>query len=537
MTIETPQHFNVKSIAIIGAGPSGIASLYDLSRTKVDGTSLFGEKDISSYEKEDVLAFPELVAFERNGSIGGVWNKSSFGNNNKDPDYPDVEEHDYESLDPSDPSKIYKSISIDAKLEKELETSSVEKPVKVPFTSKFESIIKNQWRSSGAYNGLFTNVTNRYMQFSFHERVGKELEVVNTKYKNVPNFQSAADVGDYLEEAVKVNQLDKYIRFNTNVERITKNSSGKWEVVVSYISQENGEKYLNWYKQSFDAVIIGNGKTVPIIPNIKNLSKFAKVNKEKVIFRVAKTIRDSSFLKTAKKPLFIGSSVSVTDAIQYTFPRDLENPSIYISRQSESAQSTWVTLASHAKGIINKPTIEEFLPESNAVRFSDGTIESGFDVVIIGTGYHMYYPFIDKSVIELDPDNIFNWYKYTFSIADPTLALVGNTYAGFFFNRVESQAAALAGVWSNTTKLPSVNEQLAYSEKKPVLIPPVINKYFIIPLIKLAPKGRPHPFDINKEKHDHVYHVAMGVNTLLDLFFKIRNGEVDSEDILKVRNQ
>lgn len=528
MTIDPPQTFSVKSVAIIGAGPSGIASLHDLSRVAKNGKSLFGERDISKYEREGNLAFPELVAFERNSSVGGVWNKGAFGDNNNDPNLPEIADY---SVDLTDAENVYQKITIDAELEKKLADSSVDHPVKVPVTPQISSTIRNQWRSSAAYNGLFTNVTNRYMSFSFDERVGDELKKINSKYKHLPDFQSASDVSDYLEKTVANNNLGKYIRLNTNVERVKKLPSGKWEVVVSLLTEENGQKFLHWYKQFFDAVIIGNGKTVPIVPNIKNMAKFAEVNKEKVTFKLAKSVQDPSFIRKAKKPLFVGSSVSSVDLIQYAFPRDIENPSIYVSRRADASNSSWVTFCSYAKGIVNKPTIEEFLPESNSVRFSDGTVESEFDVVVVCTGYHMFYPFIDKSVVDSSPD-IFKFFRYTFSMADPTLALVGNTYAGFFFNRVESQAAALAGVWSNQSKLPSLKEQKQEYENVPKLITPVIDRSFIRPLIALALEGRPHPFTVNKEKSDHIYHVASGGHTVLGLFFKVRNGEVDSRDIL-----
>lgn len=528
MTVDPPQIFNVKSVAIIGAGPSGIASLYDLSRVTKSGKSLFGERDISEYEKKGNLAFPELVAFERNASVGGVWSKSAFGDNNNDPNFPEIED---DSIDLTNPENVYQKLPIDATLERQLADSDFEHPVRVPLTPQIATKIRNQWRSSAAYNGLFTNVTNRYMSFSFDEILGDDLKKINTKYKHIPNFQSSRDVSDYLERVVLNNNLTKYIRFNTNVERVKKLSNGKWEIVASVFSEENGVKYLNWYKQYFDAVIIGNGKTIPIIPNIKNMKKFADLNKDKVTFKLAKAVQDPSFIRNAKKPLFIGSSVSSIDLIQYAFPRNIEKPSIYISRRAEVSNSGWVTLCSYSKGIVNKPTIEEFLPESNSVKFSDGTIESGFDAIIICTGYHMFYPFIDKSVIDANPD-IFKFYRYTFSMADPTLALVSNTYAGFFFNRVESQAAALADVWNNRTKLPSLKEQQKEYESASALIPPVIDKKFIRPLIDLALEGRPHPFTVNKEKLDYIYHIATGSNTVLGLFFKVRNGEVDPEDIL-----
>lgn len=84
------------------------------------------------------------------------------------------------------------------------------------------------------------------------------------------------------------------------------------------------------------------------------------------------------------------------------------------------------------KGIINKPEIAEILPDSNSVTFTDGKIERDSDLIVICCGYHMHYPFFNKLFINSTPKHLLNWFRYTFSIADPTLALVGNTYADFF---------------------------------------------------------------------------------------------------------
>lgn len=527
MTLGSPLKFDVKSVAIIGAGPSGIASLYELSRVTEQGGSLFGIKDISEYEKSGDLAFPELVCFERNSSVGGVWSKTISGNNIHDPNIPSLEE------DPSKPENIYKKIPITDKLEENLKSSTAENPFKVPLSVELDNTISNQWRNSAAYDGLFTNVTNRYMMFSFHEKVDKELKNINNKYKHIPNFQSAGDLSDYLEEAVSDNHLEKYIRLNTNVERVRKLSNGKWEVVVSYVTQENNIKYLNWYKQCFDAVIIGNGKTIPIVPNIKGFAEFAEANKDTVEITLAKSIDDPSFLRKMKKPLFIGSSVSSIDLIQYAFPRDIENPSIYLSRRSDLAHSDWITFCSYFKGLINKPTIEEFITKSNSVKFSDGSIETGFDAIVICTGYHKYYPFIESSFLKLHQSDALTFYKYTFSLADPTLALVGNAYAPFFFNRVESQAAAIAGVWGNFKSLPSFTEQKEDAKISKSLFVGTVDENFIKPLMQLSINKRPHPFTVNKEKLDHVAHTAIGTATIQSLFLKLRDGEIDHENIFE----
>ncbi|GMG48865.1 unnamed protein product [Ambrosiozyma monospora] len=527
-----------KSIAIIGGGPSGIASLYDLTRALKDGSTLFGSKSVLKQEELKETAFDEIVAFERNPTAGGVWSKESSGDNNKDLPLPDLEllgvsANEFES---DKPDKIFVKAEITPELENKLAISSVEKPVVIK-KDKLDASDLHQWKSSAAYEELFTNVTNRYMSFSFDEYSREDLKGLEKKYKHLQMFQAGKDVGVYLEKVIKDNDLARYIRTNTNVERVRKLDSGKWEVVVKNQTTEGNSIIDRWYRQEFDAVIIANGKTVPYVPNLKNLNEFAKKNKDKVTVTLAKAIKNVEFISKAKKILFVGASVSAVDLIQYAFPRDLSHPSIYISRRNDVGNaSSWTRVCSHAKGLVNKPEIQEFKSETNSVLFKDGTTESDFDVIIIATGYHMYYPFLDQQTnfTTEQTQNLTKFYRYTFSIADPTLALVGNTYAGFFFNRVESQAAALASVWSGHRLLPSVEEQRVwYAEKFPQkLVECTIKPWFIDPLIELALNGRPNPLEFNEDKLDHVAHNAAGKRIVEDLFFKIRDGEVTYREVI-----
>ncbi|GMF06398.1 unnamed protein product [Ambrosiozyma monospora] len=159
-----------KSIAIIGGGPSGIASLYDLTRALKDGSTLFGSKSVLKQEELKQTAFDEIVAFERNSTPGGVWSKESSGVNNKDLPLPDLEllGASADEFESDKPDKIFVKAEITSELEAKLANSSVQKPVVIK-KDKLDASDLHQWKSSAAYEELFTNVTNRYMSFSFDE--------------------------------------------------------------------------------------------------------------------------------------------------------------------------------------------------------------------------------------------------------------------------------------------------------------------------------------------------------------------------------
>ncbi|QPG74281.1 hypothetical protein FOA43_001606 [Brettanomyces nanus] len=473
-------------------------------------------------------AFEKVVLFERNSALGGVWCGEARGANNNDQQIP--ESRDFE--DWNKPEKLFVKASISSELEKKLSGSSYEDPVIVK-KPKSGPEDKFQWRSSAAYKGLFTNVPNKYMTFSFQELNQSKLDHLKNKYRWIPDFQSAEEVTEYLRQVVEDNDLAKYARTNSNVERVRKLNSGKWELIVrSTREEEDGTVVDTWYRQEADALVIANGKSVPIIPHFKNLLEFAHVNKGKVIITLAKSLKDPSFLKKSKKILIVGSSVSCVDIIQYAFPRDLSKRPIIISRRAENCGLEWIDYCAYSKGIVNKPEIEEFLPESRGVRFKDGSEETGFDAVIITTGYHSFYPFFEDSYASKHPD-LFYFYRYTFSIDDSSLALVGNTYALFFFSRVEVQGAALAGVWSGDKSLPPIDDQKTWyqNEFDLPMLPFIIKKRFIDPLALLALDNRPHPFE-SESKVDFVKDTCSGWRELQTLFYKIKDEAVNVSDVI-----
>ncbi|GMG58852.1 unnamed protein product [Ambrosiozyma monospora] len=122
-----PKLTGIKSVGIIGGGPSGIATLYELTRTLKDGAISFKTKSAKEIEDKKLGAFENVVLFERHPTVGGVWSLSSSGLKNVDPPLPDfnVVKKDWEHFE-----NIYvkPDFSKDG-LEEKLKDSSFEKPV------------------------------------------------------------------------------------------------------------------------------------------------------------------------------------------------------------------------------------------------------------------------------------------------------------------------------------------------------------------------------------------------------------------------
>ena len=71
-----------------------------------------------------------------------------------------------------------------------------------------------------------------------------------------------------------------------------------------------------------------------------------------------------------------------------------------------------------------KADIAEF--KETSVKFVDGTVEEDIDAVVLATGYVFGFPFMDKSVVEVQ-DNKVKLFKYIFppQLEQNTLAIIG----------------------------------------------------------------------------------------------------------------
>jgi dimethylaniline monooxygenase (N-oxide forming) len=74
--------------------------------------------------------------------------------------------------------------------------------------------------------------------------------------------------------------------------------------------------------------------------------------------------------------------------------------------------------------VVVKPNVKKFT--KTGVEFEDGTFEDDIDVVFLATGYKFGFPFLDKSVLEVDNNKV-ELYKNMFppDLGKHTLACIG----------------------------------------------------------------------------------------------------------------
>lgn len=515
----------IRSVAVIGGGPAGIATVNELAHVSKQLVSTL-EKNT----KPASPAFDKIVCFEQNNKIGGVWNYFA----EPDPRLPPASMIKSGKYDK--PDGIYER-SARPKVQ-DLAKASFEHPFVKYSPKSFEQELK--WSKNAAYKDLFTNIPEKFMRFSYtpyqHISRGRFLEPL----------VSLTDVRNYLESIVDKYKLAEYFRLNSGVEAVQKDpQTGKWRLTIR--QKPRFSSMEQWYTEEFDAVVIANGHcNVPFIPKMENLPEF--VAKYPEIVRHSKSFRNPQDFKNGNV-LLCGSGTSSIDLTQYLSP---VAKSVTISQRSESVYDWIRDCFKQSPDIKFKPRIKKFLPESRSVEFEDGSVGE-YDHIILSTGYHYHFPFLEQSdeYVKIYNDSyesnspvskIGNLYLYTFSTKDNSIATIGIPTTGLMFHTMEYSAAAIAGVFSGAKKLPSLKEQTVWDDGRTEIDKPEVPHRFqgfftdkmeeqlLNPLFALAAEGRTVP--LKKDNLDPK-EVEASSPALVKAYHALRSGKYTAQDLLK----
>ncbi|PSN74445.1 flavin-containing monooxygenase [Corynespora cassiicola Philippines] len=394
-----------KSVAVIGAGPSGLSAVKALSEEK---------------------AFDTIRVFERRDRVGGTW-----------------------LYDPV-PDSFQSALTT---------PKSNQVPDQLPIFKA--AAPEDITQRTGLYEYLDSNVGATAMEFTYASipKINSALSV--RRYGHANPTRPWRVVADYLEDIFA--KHIHHVSFNTTVERLSKNErTGKWDVVLR--KKEvlfKGEEKDYWWTESFDAVVVATGHyNVPFIPKIPGIEEWYKKWPERLQHSKQFRSRDTYVDKSV---VVVGGSVSASDFVLDTYT-SVKGP-LVISQRGENANpaldNVW-----KLPGVVSKPTISRLtLENGGTVEFSDGTWLTGVDVVYLATGYRLAYPFLHPNPVT--PQNrLGGFYQHAFSISDPSLAVVGQIRAALSLRAYEYQAVAVARVFAGRGNLPSVTEQTAWEQDR-----------------------------------------------------------------------
>lgn len=160
----------------------------------------------------------------------------------------------------------------------------------------------------------------------------------------------------------------------------------------------------------------------------------------------------------------MGGNVSASDTV--TELHNIVAGPLYVSQrgQNELLNAAW-----ELPNVVIKPQISHISVGSEGrvkIDFADGTELDGVDRVHFATGYQLSYPFLHPDPVR-PSGRLAGFYQHTFSIADPSIAVIGQVKAAISFRVYEYQAVAVARYFANRGGgLPSPREQDEWEVKR-----------------------------------------------------------------------
>ncbi|KAH8663944.1 hypothetical protein BX600DRAFT_481319 [Xylariales sp. PMI_506] len=465
----SPGPFDVKSVAIIGAGPSGLAAAKHLLAQRRRPT----ESEGGSGDAE-LPAFPRIVVFEQQAQVGGVWHYSAR---------PTETRHipQTSAFCPPDPPIL---------------AADGGAPVPV-FPSPM-------------YDSLHTNIPHTLMRYSDAAFAAPDDD------DPPPLFPERQDVQAYLEEYAR--DVRHLIRFSTQVVDVSplprehrqpggsEQAPPGWQVrSLDLLLAAKGDGSGNAppgnataataatatsqkaeLTETFDAVVVASGHySVPYVPDIPGIREFDSAYPGALSH--SKAYRSPAVF-AGRNVLVVGNSASGLDiASQVRAAPCL--PPLRVSVRTPTSEE-----ARRHVGFEEVAEIERFLIPEKGVLLKDGTTITGLDDVLFCTGYLFTFPFLEKlqqqqqqqqqqqrpggggggggeddggvGSLITDGRRVHGLYKHFLHIRYPTLVFPGLPIKVIPFPLAEAQAAVFARVWANELPLPSRADMYAWERKE-----------------------------------------------------------------------
>ncbi|KAI5263836.1 dimethylaniline monooxygenase [Aureobasidium subglaciale] len=413
---------HVKTVAIVGAGVSGVSSAIHL-------------KNAGLY----------VTVFERGDVAGGVWVCS-----------------DRTAIEPSYPSTIPStgdSPAFDSLLKISNRGERRDSPVDQGSIDATKDINKDLLNVLHAppgpcYQGLHNNVSTPEMKLRTHD------------WKpDTPDFVTHDVLAIYIQDTAAANDVLFNVSFRTRVNKVEK-KGGKWEINVSKLVDDR----IETSSQHFDAVIVASGHYhAPNIPDYPGLSSWKTAFPTRITH--SKVYRSPAPF-AGNNVLVIGAGVSSTDICRELGP--VANKVFQSSRGGEydllpsmlPENCTRIGAISSFSSLTS-PDLEDGNALPGTVTLSTGEQLTNIHHIVLATGYHMSYPFLShlhfdnhlphqasETALVTTGQITHNLHKDIFYIPDPTLAFIGVPYHVATFSCFEFQAMAVAAVFSGSARLP-----------------------------------------------------------------------------------
>ncbi|KAJ5998760.1 hypothetical protein N7451_006570 [Penicillium sp. IBT 35674x] len=396
----------VKSVAVIGAGPSGAIAVDALMQEK---------------------AFDVVRVFERQEKAGGCW----------------------VSRDDEPPRQL----DFDG-----LAARTADAPLKIPeqLPCRTPAVNQDRFTDSPVYPGLETNVDAGVMSYSQEPIPTIRSQWSIDRHGPETPFRHHTVIRQYIEDLLIKKGHGGLVEYNTTVEQAIKDSNTqKWTLTLRRRELQNGSPSDYWWTEVFDAVVVASGHyAVPYIPAIPGLEELAKAYPRSVEhtkhYRGPETYR-------GKKVITVGASVSAADTAVSLI--DSAQTPIYAVVRGRYNIYFGDEAFKHPK-IQRRAPISHITTQDRTVHFEDGTSVSDVDHIIFGTGFTWTLPFLPQ--VATRSNRVPDLYQHVFYRHDPSLVFIGAVGAGLTFKVFEWQAVAAARILAGRGTLPPVSEQQSW---------------------------------------------------------------------------
>ena len=302
------------------------------------------------------------------------------------------------------------------------------------------------WRYSDAtnvhssmYASLRTNLPRDLMAFS-------DFSFVDRHWGDERRFCGHREVQSYLVAFAERFAVRELVQFNTRVVRAepTGDVDGRWRLVSQAASSSTPSVDL------FDAVVVANGHySVPRWPtNVEGLRELAEKPGRVVHSHDYRTPTPFS----GKRVLVIGAAASGED-----ISRDVSEAAASVLLSAAEATST--------EGRIQRRPLLRRITLDGVAHFADGRVDV-VDTVLLATGYHMAFPFLDGAgVVDVQDNAVTPLYEHMFPLGHaPWLSFIGLPWRVVPFPLMELQAVWLSRLLSGRSALPPLEDMTRHVE-------------------------------------------------------------------------
>lgn len=352
-----------------------------------------------------------------------------------------------------------------------------------------------------------------YTAAESHSSVCETTHIISSKWlshysdfpmpADYPDYPSHRQVLAYFQSYARKFDLERFIRFNSEVKKAEKIENERWRVILGDGSQEE-----------FDYLLVANGHhSVPRDPDwkdnfkgqylhahqFKNNRSFegkrilvvgagnsgcdCAVETSRVAERVDISVRSPQYIVPK---FFLGKPTDTFAAGMLWLPRSIQDflhrvsiriqvgrysyyglpePDFAPTRSHPTVNSEMLEKIRHGK-VHPRPGISRV--EGRVVHFTDGS-SAEYDVIISATGYKMSFPFFDKKFIDWEDATNVPLYLRVFHPEHKSLFFIGLVQPqGSVWPLSEAQTRLIANLLKGNWSLPPNWQNLALAEGQSV---------------------------------------------------------------------